>query len=153
MRKIRSILAGGAVVGSLAAGLALAPAANAATTGVAATTATATVATSNGFRWYSGFGRGEDRGDRSYIKGEWHRDRSGDVVFVFAIVIVDGDDDYNWVRFKWQDDDGDWHYRWVKAFEGRRYSYRFDRDDYRNLRIGLYGSESRGGDFGGWHKF
>ncbi|WP_214414901.1 hypothetical protein [Sphaerisporangium fuscum] len=137
MRKIRNLLAGTALAGSLAVGLAAAPAAHAsateatgsaaeatgsaaeATGSAAGATGSAATAQALGSRHffgpiYSGFGHGEGRGDRSYFKGYWIGS-GGRYYFSGSLLDRDHDHQYSYVWFRWHDDHG-FHTRFFRTF-------------------------------------
>ncbi|MER5624755.1 hypothetical protein ABT061_27350 [Streptosporangium sp. NPDC002544] len=102
----RALLAGAALAGSLLAGVAVAPAATASTAGTT-TTATALQQAQTFSKhffgpYYSGFGRGEDFGHRSYFKGYWTKE-GGRYWFYGDLFDRDRDRSYSYVWFKWHD--------------------------------------------------
>ncbi|SNT26040.1 hypothetical protein SAMN05216276_103116 [Streptosporangium subroseum] len=111
MSKVRTLLAGTALAGALAATMAAAPAAMASTP-TAATVATAAAqqaqSSSKHFfgPYYSGFGRGENFGHRSSFKGYYTKDGSGRYWFYGDLVDRDRDRQYSYVWFKWHDRSG-----------------------------------------------
>lgn len=143
---IRTILAGTAAAGALAAALVSAPAANAAT---AASPFKHFFGTT-----YSGYGsgHGEHRSDRSYFgKGYWFND-GGRYWFYGDLFDRDHDHEYSYVWFRWHDDHGThftsyrtFGHKHIGHFGGFRKSGGFDDFDIRVCEGGP--SE----DCGGWH--
>ncbi|WP_433251494.1 hypothetical protein ACQPYK_06110 [Streptosporangium sp. CA-135522] len=119
MRKIRTLLTGAALAGSLAAGLAVTPA-QAATAGASA--AQQVQGPSKHFfgPYYSGFGAGEDFGHRSYFKGYWYKD-GGRYWFFGDLFDRDRDREYSYVWFKWHDRSG-YHTKVFKTFGHQRFA-------------------------------
>ncbi|MEW9528960.1 hypothetical protein [Microbispora sp. NPDC049125] len=147
---IRTVLAGTAVAGALAAGLMVAPAAQAATQ-----TAAAAGPVRHFFgNTYSGYDRGdgENRGDRSYFgRGYWIRD-GGRYWFYGDLFDRDHDREYSYVWFRWHDRSGShlasyrtFGHREVNHFGGFRKSNGFNDFDIRVCEGGP------AEDCGGWH--
>ncbi|MDH2423815.1 hypothetical protein [Sphaerisporangium sp. TRM90804] len=123
MRKIRNLLVSTALAGSLAAGIAAtAPAAQAETSAAAGTAVTAEAQAARHFFGpiYSTFGRGEDRGHRSYFKGHWKKS-NGRYWFYGSLFDRDRDRDYSYVWFRWHDDRG-FHAKYYKTFGKKDFS-------------------------------
>lgn len=99
MRKLQALVAAAATAGTLAAGLAIAPAAQA-----AAPAAAQAAAPKKHFfgPYYSGFGKGETFGKRSYFKGYWYR-TGGRYWFFGDLIDRDFDRQYTYVWFRWHD--------------------------------------------------
>ncbi|MEO3814272.1 hypothetical protein ABGB17_35185 [Sphaerisporangium sp. B11E5] len=114
MGKIRTVLTGTVLAGALAGALAATPAQAAATT----TAATAKAAFDrHGFGpVWSGYGRHESRGDRSYFKGYWYS-KNGYYYFDGNLFDRDRDREYSYVSFQWHDNRG-WH---EKTYRGDRF--------------------------------
>ncbi|WP_248964967.1 hypothetical protein [Sphaerisporangium perillae] len=153
MRNIRNLLVGTALAGALAAGLAAAPAASASTAGTtdADSAAQAQSARHRFGPFFSDFGGGEDRGDRSYAKGYWWR--SGGHYYVdFDLFDRDHDRQYAWFDVYYHDDRG-WHsFNRYKTFGhfGKTIRFSEDTDGFR-FRVGE-GSTSDY-DWSGWHRY
>ncbi|TDD54101.1 hypothetical protein E1286_06260 [Nonomuraea terrae] len=128
MVKLRSLLAGTVLAGAVVAGAAAAPA-QAATTSAATTSATTASATTvsytkHWFEGYSGYGRGEIRGHRSYYKGFYYA-ANGRYYFDVDVWDRDGDREQTYVDF-WYHDGRGWHqgHRLVTGGHGKfRFSY------------------------------
>ena len=119
MRKIRSILAGTALVGAVAAGLAVSPAAH------ASTASATTVERGNHFfgPYYSDYGHGEHRSDRSYFKGFWFK-KHGYYYFDAYAYDRDHDHEYTYFWIKWHDSFG-FHVKYYKTFNKFHYVHKF----------------------------
>ncbi|MEV8638551.1 hypothetical protein AB0395_43540 [Streptosporangium sp. NPDC051023] len=148
MSKIRTLLVGAALAGSLTAGLAAAPA-------QAATATTAQQA--QGFTkhffgpYYSGFGGGEDFGHRSSFKGYWYNDH-GRYWFFGDLTDRDHDREYSYVWFKWHDNSGS-HIKFYKTFGGlhfNRYGGFSKGDGFDDFKIRVCEGDSRFDDCGSW---
>jgi hypothetical protein len=120
--KIRNILAGTAVVGALAAGLAASPAANASTASAASA---ATADSSRHFfgPYYSDYGHGEHRSDRSYFKGFYFKSH-GYYYFDSFAFDRDHDNEYTYFWIHWHDDFGS-HVKYYKTFGTFHYAHKF----------------------------
>ncbi|WP_326819902.1 hypothetical protein [Streptosporangium sp. NBC_01756] len=119
MGKTRTLLVGAALTGSLAAGLAVAPA-QAATAG-AATVQQAQSPQRHFFGpYHSRFGGGENFGHRSYFKGYWYKD-GGRYWFFGDLFDRDRDRDYSYVWFRWHNRSG-FHTKVFKTFGHRHFS-------------------------------
>ncbi|MFI7615792.1 hypothetical protein ACIBP6_31675 [Nonomuraea terrae] len=121
MSKLRSLLAGTVLAGAVVAGAAAAPA-------QAATATTASVAqasfSKHWFEGYSGYGRGESSGHRSYYKGFYYA-ANGRYYFDVDVWDRDRDRENTYVDF-WYHDDRGWHQgrRLVTGGHGKfRFSY------------------------------
>ncbi|MEO3811662.1 hypothetical protein ABGB17_21930 [Sphaerisporangium sp. B11E5] len=116
MRNIRNLLVSTALAGSLAAGLAAAtaPAASASAAGTSGSAVAAQASRHFFGPIYSHYGRGEDRGHRSYFKGYWEKS-SGRYWFYGSLFDRDRDRDYSYVWFRWHDDRG-FHTKYYKTF-------------------------------------
>ncbi|GGK96503.1 hypothetical protein Sme01_34750 [Sphaerisporangium melleum] len=159
MRKLRTLLAGTAVAGSLVAGLAGTATAASADTAAATTTAgTAATAQAQSSKHYFGpiystYGRGEHRGDRSYVKGYWWYSKSEGRYYIdFDLFDRDQDRQYSYADFYYHDDEG-WHrYKRFATYGhmGKRIWLDDDVDGFR-FRVGEGGS--RDYDWSTWYKY
>ncbi|WP_111175049.1 hypothetical protein [Nonomuraea aridisoli] len=156
MLKLRNVLAGTVLAGAVLAGVAAAPAqAATASTATVSTAATASAAsqasfTKHWFEGYSGYGRAESRGERSYYKGYYYF-ANGRYYFDIDVWDRDRDRESTYVDFYYHDDRG-WHQarRFVTGGHGKfRFSYsaRGGFDGYK-FRIG----EGRSGHFD-WSRY
>jgi hypothetical protein len=150
MRTIRTILAGTAVVGALAAGLIATPAQ--AATSTATTAATASGPSKHFFGpYYSRYGSGESFGDRSYFKGYWYK-QDGRYWFFGDLFDRDHDREYSYVWFKWHDDFG-FHTSYYKTF-GRKHFDRFGgfqrSRGFDDFKIRVCEGDNRFDDCGSW---
>ncbi len=148
MSKIRTLVVGAALAGSLAAGLVAAPA--------QAATATAAQQAQGGSKhffgpYYSGFGDGESSGHRSSFKGYWYSDH-GRYWFFGDLSDRDHDREYSYVWFKWHDESGS-HVKFYKTFGGQH----FDRfggfrksDGFDDFKIRVCEGDDRFDDCGSW---
>ncbi|RCG24421.1 hypothetical protein DQ384_32730 [Sphaerisporangium album] len=158
MRKIRNLVVGTALAGSLAAGLAAPGTAAQAATGDASTTAGVT-ATAQAQRLggsfgpiYSGFGRGEDRGHRSYVKGFWGVKGGRDYVD-FDLFDRDRDRQYSWADFYYHDDEG-WHfYKRYKTFGHYHTRLFFNDSDIDGFRFRVGEGSTSDYDWSGWKNY
>ncbi|MBO3747157.1 hypothetical protein J5X84_13850 [Streptosporangiaceae bacterium NEAU-GS5] len=144
--KIRSILAGTAVVGALAAGVAMSPAA------ANASTASAVTAQSNHFfgPYYSDYGRGEDRGHRSYFKGFWFK-RNGYYYFDSFAFDRDHDHQYSYFWVRWHDGSGT-HSSFYKTFNTFHYVHKFKGGHgFNDVDFRICEGSNRFDDCGSWH--
>lgn len=152
VRKIRSILVGTALAGSLAVGLAAAPAAQAAqaSTSTTATAASASSPSKHFFGpYYSRFGGDEDRGDRSYFKGYWYKN-NGKYYFSGDLFDRDRDRDYSYVWFKWHNDSG-YHTSYYKTFNRFHYEHSFKRSSgFDDFKVRVCEGDNRFDDCGSW---
>ncbi|MBF8186006.1 hypothetical protein ITP53_09660 [Nonomuraea sp. K274] len=151
MLKLRNVLAGTVLAGAVLAGVAAAPA-QAATASTASTASVLSAAsfTKHWFDGYSGYGRGESRGERSYYKGYYYF-ANGRYYFDVDVWDRDHDRENTYVDF-WYHDDRGWHQgrRFVTGGHGKyRFSYsaRGGFDGYK-FRIG----EGRSGHFD-WSRY
>lgn len=155
MRKIRNLLVGTALAGSLAAGLAAVPAAAQASATDTATVSSTDQAQASRHRFgpfYSGFGGREDRGDRSYVNGFWGKS-GGHYYLDFDLFDRDRDRQYAWLDVYYHDNRG-WHFfNRYRTFghTGKRIFFNRDRIDGFRFRVGE-GSTSDY-DWSGWHRF
>ncbi|MFC4590457.1 hypothetical protein [Sphaerisporangium corydalis] len=151
MRKIRNLLIGTALAGSLAAGLAAVPAQ--AATKSDNSSASQTQASRHRFGpYFSSFGRGEDRGDRSYVQGYWWR-ANGDYYFDFDLFDRDRDRQYAWLDVYYHDDRG-WHrFNRYKTFGHSSSRIRFNDDDIDGFRFRVGEGSTRDYDWSGWHRY
>ncbi|MEV4244018.1 hypothetical protein AB0J63_11460 [Streptosporangium canum] len=150
MKKARTLLVGAALAGSLAAGLAVAPA-------QAATAATAGAQQAQSPQkhffgpYYSTFGGGESFGHRSYFKGYWYKD-GGRYWFFGDLVDRDRDREYSYVWFKWHDNSGS-HVKYYKTFRGRHFDkfggFKKSRG-FDDFKIRVCEGDNRFDDCGGW---
>ncbi|GAA3842110.1 hypothetical protein GCM10022226_75880 [Sphaerisporangium flaviroseum] len=157
MRNIRKLLAGTALAGSLAAGLAAAPAAQASTTDSAGVTSATEAQSSRHFFpiRYSDFGRGENRGDRSYFKGYWEKFGGR---YYFSGHVFDRDDDrnrdYNYLEFRWHDDRG-FHHKIFKShgeFNVNRYGGFRKSEGFDSFAFRVGEGHGRDYDWGNWYR-
>ncbi|GII75651.1 hypothetical protein Sru01_06330 [Sphaerisporangium rufum] len=161
MPKIRDLLAGAALAGSLAAAaLTVVPAAASADAAAATPTSSATSATSVSAGkvhrfgpFFSGFGRGENRGHRSYATGSWSF-KGGRYHLDFDLFDRDRDRQYSWFDVYYHDNRG-WHaFARYRTFGhlGRHVAFPRDRriDGFR-FRVGE--GTTRDYDWSGWHRY
>jgi hypothetical protein len=151
--QIRNLLVGAALAGSLAVGLAAAPAqAATATSGDAAATQTQSGPKKHFFGpIWSKFGKGESFGKRSYFKGYWykHNDRYW---FFGDLVDRDFDKQYSYVWFRWHDKFGA-HTKYYKTF-GKKNFHKFGGfttgSGFDDFDIRVCEGPTRFSDCGGW---
>ncbi|MFF5211791.1 hypothetical protein [Streptosporangium sp. NPDC000396] len=150
MSKIRAFVVGTALTGSLAAGLAAAPA-QAATAGTSAAQQAQSPRKHFFGPYYSAFGGGEDFGHRSYFKGYWYSD-SGRYWFFGDLFDRDHDREYSYVWFKWHDRFGS-HVKYYKTF-GNRHFEKFGgfkkSSGFDDFKIRVCEGTDRFDDCGGW---
>jgi hypothetical protein len=152
VRKIRNILAGAAVVGSLAGSLALASAANAATAGAETTSATAAAQPRfHNFIYYSGYSRGdgESRSDRSYFRGYWYK-QSGFYYVRGELFDRDHDRQYSYFHYRYIDRFGNRHEGQFKTFDHDNYNKKFFHA--KHFWVGVSEGGNSRDDFGGYHQ-
>jgi hypothetical protein len=154
MRTIRNLLIGTAVAGALATGIAAVPA-QASTASTASTASVAQAQSSHhGFSpIWSGYGRGENSGDRSYFSGSWY-ENSGWYYFDGHLYDRDRDNQYSYIDFQWHDSRG-WH---DKIYRGSRYGSshfigKFHRGSFDNFRVRVGEGTTHDYNWGSWRYF
>ncbi|MDP9863037.1 MULTISPECIES: hypothetical protein [Streptosporangium] len=151
--KVRTLLVSATLAGSLAAGLAGAPA-QAATAGGpgASETLQAKGPVKHFFGpYYSKFGGGESFGRRSSFKGYWYKE-GGRYWFFGDLFDRDRDREYSYVWFRWHDRSGS-HVKYYKTF-GVRHFDKFGgfrkSDGFDDFKIRVCEGDNRFDDCGGW---
>ncbi|GAA5070886.1 hypothetical protein HNP84_009196 [Thermocatellispora tengchongensis] len=149
MRTLRSILAGTAIVGSLAAGVALAPAAANAETAVTTATAQASAPKFHNFKYFSDFGRGESFGKRSYFKGFWYK-KDGWYYVKGSLFDLDRDREYSYFWVKYIDRFGRTHFDRYKTFGKFDYNKKFFKA--KHFWVGVSEGDGFRDDFSGYRQ-
>ncbi|WP_424529073.1 hypothetical protein ACOZ38_05520 [Sphaerisporangium viridialbum] len=152
MRKIRNLLVGTALAGSLAAGLAAVPAAAQASTTDSTAAAQAQSARHRFGPFFSDFGRGEDRNDRSYAQGYWWKS-NGRYHLDFDLFDRDRDRQYAWFDVYYHDDRG-WHrYNRYRTFGHLSKRIFFNDKDIDGFRFRVGEGSTSDYDWSGWHRY